>query len=215
MKIVFRATAILVLTGLLAACSSDPLIIDKNWVPKRMVGYISQLEPGYYGAKLTRVVFANGREMKADLVELQFIGQLPARNKPPYDIFAGRRCHSCESNLSIYIHSAGDGRLKRSAQRYRYPGSLYSRVNGSLVEQSRGFFGDCLPGHSQGVVVWFIRSRLDRPDWTQKVELVEPSGGSLDTTEIPSPIPPIKSTLKLVEEGRCREIPPRLMSTEP
>ena len=63
MKTVIKVTILLVFSGLTASCSGDPLIIDKNWVPKRMVGYISQLEPGYYGSKLTRVVFKNGKEM--------------------------------------------------------------------------------------------------------------------------------------------------------
>ena len=215
MKSVIKATLLLVLIGFAAGCTQrDPLIVDEAWVPKRMVGYITQLEPGYYGAKLTRVVYANGREMKADLVEMSFIGQLEARNKPPFNIFAGRRCHDCESNQSIYIHSPGDGRLKQKAQRYRYPGRVYSHVNGALVEESRAFFGDCLAGRSPGTVVWFLRTRLDRPNWVEKVEVVESTGTSLDISEIPAPIPPIENTLKLVEEKRCREIPPRLMSTE-
>lgn len=215
MKSVIKATILLVLTGLTASCSGDRLIVDKNWVPKRMIGYISQSEPGYYGAKLTRVVFKNGMEMKADLVELQFIGQLTARDKPPYNIFAGRRCHGCESNLSIYIHSPGDGRLRKRSKRYRYPGRVYSHVNGALVEESRAFFGDCLAGRSAGIVVWFVRSRLDRPNWAETVEVVESTGISLDVSEIEAPVPPIDATLKLVEEKRCREIPKRLMSTEP
>lgn len=214
MKTGIRVILLLALTGLASGCS-DPLIVDKNWVPKRMVGYISQLERGYYGAKLTRVVFQNGREMKADIIDLQFIGQLAARNKPPYTIFAGRRCHDCESNLSIYIHSPGDGRLRRGAKRYRYPGRVYSHVNGALVEESRAFFGDCLAGRSPGIVVWFLRTRLDRPNWVQQFVVVEVSGGGLDVSEINAPVPPIDGTLKLVKEERCREIPKRLMSTEP
>ena len=215
MKTVIKATILLVLTGLTVSCSVDRLIVDNNWVPKRMVGYITQLEPGYYGSKLTRIVFKNGSEMKADLVELQFIGQLAARDKPPYNIFAGRRCHGCESNLSIYIHSPGDGRLMKHSKRYRYPSRVYSHVNGALVEESRAFFGDCLAGRSAGIVVWFVRSRLDRPNWAETVEIVESTGSNLNVSEIGAPVPPIETTLKLVEEGRCREIPKRLMSTEP
>jgi hypothetical protein len=185
MKTAIKATILIVLTGLVSACAThDPLIVDKNWVPKRMVGYISEIEPGYYGTKLTRLIFKNGKEMKADLVELQFIGQLAARDKPPFNIFSGRRCHGCESNLSIYIHSPGDGRLKKKANRYRYPGSVYSHVNGALVEESRAFFGDCLAGRSAGIVVWFVRSRLDHPNWAETVEIVESTGKNLAVSEI-------------------------------
>lgn len=216
MKTAIKAPLFFLLMALASACSSnDPLIIDENWVPKRMVGYITQLEPGYYGAKLTRVVYKNGEEMKADLVEVQFIGQLAARNKPPFNIFAARRCHECESNPSIYIHSPGDGRLEEDSPRYRYPGRVYSHVNGSLVEESRAFFGDCLPGRSPGIVVWFLRTRLDRPNWEDKVIVVESTGTDLAVSEIEAPTPPIDGTLELVEQDRCREIPKRLMSTEP
>lgn len=214
MKTVIKATILFVLTGLTAACA-DRMIVDKNWVPVRMVGYISQLEPGYYGSKLTRIIYRNGEEMKADLVELQFIGQLAARQKAPYNIYAGRRCHDCESNLSIYVHSATDGRLKKKSKRYRYPGNVYSRINGSLVEESRAFFGECLPGRSSGILIWYVRTRLDLPNWVQKVEIIEPNDRGLDIAEIGVPVPPIDATLKLVEEKVCREIPKRLMSTEP
>lgn len=212
-KTFIRAVFLLGLAATLSGCG-DRLIVDKNWVPVRTVGYITQLEPGYYGAKLTRIIYRNGHEMKADLVDLQFIGQLPGREKPPYIIFAGRRCHDCESNQSIYIHSPGDGRLTRRSTRYRYPGQVYSHVNGALVEESRAFFGDCLGGYSSGVVVWFIRSRMDRPGWVEKVEVAETSGGSLRLTEIKEPAPKIDGTLALVKEKKCREIPSRLMSTE-
>ncbi len=47
------------------------------------------------------------------------------------------------------------------------------------------------------------------------MEVVESTGTSLDYSEIEAPVPPIDGTIRLVEEGRCREIPKRLMSTEP
>jgi hypothetical protein len=51
MKTAVKATILIVLTGLVSACSAqdslivdkkeDPLIDEKNWVPKRMVSDIS------------------------------------------------------------------------------------------------------------------------------------------------------------------------------
>ena len=133
MKTVFKATILFALTGLVSACSSDPLIVDKNWVPKRMVGYITELEPGYYGSKLTRVVFKNGKEMKADLVELQFIGQLAARDKPPFNIFSGRRGpRTRQAQLPPQSHRA------RRARRSRRHPPRRSASTGAPLSSAKG-----------------------------------------------------------------------------
>ena len=215
MRIWTRAILLITASGLVAACAPDRLIVDADWMPRRITANISQVEPGIYGPKNMTVVFRNRLEMRSDIVELEFIGQLSARNRPPYNIYAGRRCHGCESNRSIYIHSAFDGRMTRRTTRYRYPGRLYSRVDGQLVEESRAFFGDCLPGHSASTVVWFVRTRLDRVDWENEAQLVESLGSSLNSSILKDPAPVIEPTLELVAQGRCREIPGIRMSTEP
>jgi hypothetical protein len=210
-----RVIVLIMATGLTAACTQDRLIVDKDWMPRRITANISQVEPGIYGPKNMTVRFRNRTEMRSDIIELEFIGQLAARGRPPFNIYSGRRCHGCESNKSIYVHSAFDGRMTRRTTRYRYPGQLYSRINGGLVEETRAFFGDCLPGHSAGTVVWFVRTRRDRIDWENEVELVESLGTSLHHEIFKSPAPNIAPTLVLVEQGRCREIPGMRMSTEP
>jgi len=215
MRIWTRAILLITASGLVAACAPDRLIVDADWMPRRITANISQVEPGIYGPKNMTVVFRNRLEMRSDIVELEFIGQLSARNRPPYNIYAGRRCHGCESNRSIYIHSAFDGRMTRRTTRYRYPGRLYGRVDGQLVEESRAFFGDCLPGHSASTVVWFVRTRLDRVDWENEAQLVESLGSSLNSSILKDPAPVIEPTLELVAQGRCREIPGIRMSTEP
>ncbi len=209
-----RAIPLITAAGLLAACAQDKLIVDADWVPRRITGNVTQVEPGIYGPKHMTVEFRNRSEMRSDIVELEFIGQLSARDKPPFNIYAGRRCHGCESNRSIYIHSAFEGRMTNRTTRYRYPGRLYSHVDGQLVEHTRAFFGDCLPGHSASTVVWFVRTRLDRIAWENEVQLVESLGSSLNVDILKDPAPVIDPTLELVEQGRCREIPGTWMSTE-
>lgn len=215
MNILFRGTLWLLLAGLLAACSSDPLIVDRSWMPRQIVGHIGQVDKGIYGEKRATVMFRNGTEIRSDVVDLQFIGQLAARDKPPYIVFAGRRCYDCESNLSIYVHSPTSGRMTKRTKRYRYPGRLYSHVNGQLIEETRTFFGECLPGHSAATVVWFVRTRRDTPEWRELVVLVESLGSSLNEETLADPAPSIEPTLTLVEQKRCREIPGRQMSSEP
>jgi hypothetical protein len=189
MRIWTRAILLITATGLLGACAPDGLIVDKDWMPRRITGNIAQVEPGVYGPK--------------------------ARDKPPFNIYSGRRCHDCESNRSIYIHSAFEGRMTRGTTRYRYPGRLYSHLDGQLVEDTRAFFGDCLPGHSASTAVWFVRTRRDRIDWENEVQLVESLGSSLNIDTLKDPAPVVEPTLELVAQGRCREIPGTRMSTEP
>lgn len=215
MKFLLRGTLWLLLAGYLPGCSSDPLIVDKSWMPRQIVGHIGQIDKGVYGEKRATIVFRNGAEMRSDVVDLQFIGQLAARDRPPYIVFAGRRCYDCESNPSIYVHSPSDGRMTKRTKRYRYPGRLYSHVNGQLIEETRTFFGECLAGRSAATVVWFVRTRRDTPDWRELVILVESLGSSLNEETITDPAPSIEPTLTLVEQKRCREIPGRQMSSEP
>ena len=210
-----RVIVLIVATGLVTGCTRDRLIVDKDWMPRRITANISQVEPGIYGPKNMTVEFRNRTEMRSDIVELEFIGQLAGRERPPFNIYAGRRCHGCESNKSIYVHSAFDGRMTRRTKRHRYPGQLYSRIDGGLVEETRAFFGDCLPGHSAATIVWFVRTRLDRIGWENEVELLESLGDSLHHEIYKEPAPNIAPTLVLVEQGRCREIPGNRMSTEP
>ncbi len=215
MHIWMRALLLIATAGLITGCGQDRLIVDKDWMPRRITANIVQVKPGIYGPKNMTVEFRNRTEMRSDIVELEFVGQLAARNRPPFNIYAGRRCHGCESNKSIYVHSAFDGRMTRRTKRYRYPGQLYSRDDGQLVEETRAFFGDCLPGHSAATVVWFVRTRLDRVDWEDEVVLVESLGTDLSTQVLKNPAPNIAPTLLLVEQNRCREIPGMRMSTEP
>jgi hypothetical protein len=210
-----RAILLMTAAGLVTACAPDRLIVDKDWMPKRITANIAQVEPGVYGPRNMTIEFRNSAQIRSDIVELQFIGQLSAREKPPFNIYAGRRCHGCESNISIYIHSALDGRMTRRTKRYRYPGRLYSSVDGQLVEETRAFLGDCLPGRSASTIVWFVHTRRDRIDWENEVEIVESYGSSLNSDILKDPAPHIEPTLELVEQGRCREIPGISMNTEP
>ncbi len=215
MKVLPKGIQPLLLAALLVACSSDPLIVDRDWMPRRIVGHIGQVDDGIYGEKRATVLFRNGAALQSEVVDLQFIGQLAARDKPPYLIFAGRRCYDCESNLSLYVRSPTGGRMTGGSTRYRYPGRLYSHVNGQLVEETRTFFGDCVPGHSAATIVWFVRTRRDTLHWRDMSILLESLGSDLNEKTYSDPPLSIEPTLTLVEQNRCREIPGRQMSTEP
>ena len=215
MKTWLRVTVLLLTASVLAACAPDQLIVDKGWIPRRITGNVKHFGSGVYGPNYLNVEFRNREQMRSDVVELEFIGQLDAREGVPYNVYSGRRCHSCESNRSIYIHSAADGRLNNTIRRYRYPGRLYSSFEGSLVEENRVFLGDCMPGYSAATIVWFQRTRLDRVDWEDRVILVESDGITLNRSVLTDPAPKIEPTLGLVEKQRCRELPGRQLSTEP
>lgn len=206
---------LIAIASLLGACAPDRLIVDKDWIPKRVTGNFRHFGDGVYGPANLTIEFRNREQVRSDIVELDFIGQLKARDGAPFNIYSGKRCHNCESNRAIYIHSPTEGRMTTNTMRLRYPGRLYSRVDGSLVEENRVFFGDCLPGYSAATMVWFTRTRLDRVGWQDQVTLVESQGTSLRQKVLKDPAPLIDSTLDLVEQDRCREIPGAQLSTEP
>ena len=215
MTVLFRGILLALLATLMTACASDPMIVDSAWTPRQITGHIRQVDPGIYGPKRTTIVFRNGAEIQSDIVDIAFIGQLAARENPPFVIYSGRRCYDCESNPSIYVHSPTGGKLSKKSTRYRYPGRLYSHVNGSLVEETRMFFGDCMPGRSAATAVWFVRTRRDTIDWQDLVIVVEVLGSTLHEETLSEPAPSVDSTLTLVDLERCREIPGRRMSSEP
>lgn len=216
MRLFLRGSLFALLLGLLSACGyDDPLVVDKNWLPKRITGHIAQVEPGFYAERRSTIQFRNSAELRSDLVDMSFIGQIPARSKPPYVIFSARRCYNCESNRSVFIHSPTSGKLSKKSTRYRYPGFLYSHVNGSLIEKTRMFFGDCLPGHSAATVVWFVETKRDTIEWRKLVVIVEAFGNKLNEDVLENPAPVIEPTLSLVEQERCREIKGHPMSSEP
>lgn len=215
MRFLLRGGLFALLLGVVTACAGDPLVVDKNWLPRRIIGHIAQVEPGIYAEKRTTIEFRNRAELRSDLVDVSFIGQIPARSKPPYVIFSARRCYNCESNRSVFIHAPTSGRLNKRSTRYRYPGYLYSHVTGALIETTRMFFGDCLPGHSAATVVWFVRTRRDTIEWRDLVVVVEAYGNKLNEDVLENPSPVIAPTLNLVEQERCREIRGQPMSSEP
>lgn len=214
MKRLFLGMLTVLVFGFSAGCA-DRLIVDRGWMPKRIVGHIAKVGPGLYGEKRSTIEFRNGTEISSDVVDLQFIGQLATRNNPPYLILSGRRCYKCESNPSIYVHGPKDGRMSRRTRRYRYPGRLYSHLNGQLIEEVRFFFGECLPGRSEATAVWFIRTRRDTRNWQDITVLAETYGNDLKREKISNPPLSIEPTLTLVQDKRCRELPGRQMNSEP
>lgn len=214
MKRIILGTFLVLMSGFLTACG-DRLIVDRGWMPKKIVGHISKVGSGQYGAKRSTVLLRNGSEIRSNIVDLKFIGQLRARDNPPFLIFSGRRCYNCESNPSIYVHAPSDGSMSKRSRRYRYPGRLYSHLNGQLIEEVRFFYGECLPGRSEATAVWFIRTRRDTRDWKELTVLAEAFGNDLKREKFTKPALSIEPTLTLVDDKRCRELPGRQMSSEP
>ena len=74
--------ALLILaTGLLAGCVYDPLIVDRDYVPRRIISNISQVETGVYAPRNVTIKFRNRMEIRSEIVDLQFLGQLPAADE--------------------------------------------------------------------------------------------------------------------------------------
>jgi hypothetical protein len=161
------------------------------------------------------VAWSDGRHFTTTLFEVQVMGQLPAKNKSPFLILAGRGCQQCDANVSIYIHSPSDGPMQEEDKqpRYSFPGKQTYYLDGTPLFESRMFWGRCLPAHEYGVV-WFQRGKEEDSTWKPGVYFVEIVGDELHR-EFLEPLPTIDVTLQRVREGNCQELPGRDMTSEP
>jgi hypothetical protein len=157
----------------------------------------------------------DGRRFVTTLVGVRVIGQLPAATKSPFLVLAGRGCTDCDANVSIYIHSPSDGPMKPEAAQPRdsYPGKLSSYLDGTLLSESRMFWGRCLSGRAAGVI-WYQREKQEDGTWKPSVYFVEIVGDNLQSGFL-NPQPAIRTTLDRVGSGECRELPGHNMTSEP
>jgi hypothetical protein len=157
----------------------------------------------------------DGRRFVTTLFGVQVVGQLSATTKLPFLILAGRGCTECDANESIYIHSPSDGPMQPEAgqPRFSYPGKLSSYLDGTLISESRMFWGRCLSGRGAGVA-WFQREKQENGTWKPSVYFAELIGDKVESSFLKPP-PPIQTILAQVKSSACRELPGRDMTSEP
>ena len=207
-------TILLWLAALLLVCSSVWAGEMKAWVPAKIKYEKKQITKDFALHTGSVVTFRNGKTIKAEIVELAYIGQLKLAGKAPVIVFSERPSDECGANTTLYFHSPGNGLLKRDADYYGYPGKMYNYMDDSLVQDSRLFLDECLPDKGE-VAIWYDRVKDGTGVWKDAVTLPEVKGGKLHGDFIKPPLPGIGKSLVLVKSDGCREIPGRRMTSEP
>lgn len=188
---------------------------QKEWIPKS-IGAISAKTPNGAFASGSAILFNNGVKLETDLVEIDYIGQLPAGGAP-FLILSARGCDQCDMNTSIYILKPTREAFKDagSGARYTYPGELTAIGAGDeTVSESRFFWGKCLADQNEAAL-WFARDKTGSGGWENSVYAVSVVNGELAGKAFSRPLPSIEDTLKLAEKGLCLELPGTIGSEEP
>lgn len=189
------------------ACSSD------DWIPIKIKSHTVEHLPGSKISIGSTIHFANGKQMKSELIGMSYIGQLSSTGNAPYLIFSARS-NPWEGEIAIFMLSPSKGNIDVTErnQRFYYPGKLYElSAEHSLIHESRMFFGDCLIGYGS-VAVWFIKYRSGPGS---SVYIAEVRDGRLHTGFLKPPLPALKNTLSLVQDDQCIEVPGLDMTEEP
>ena len=104
------------------------------------IGILLLFKSGFAQSDYDKIVgqtifLKNGKEVKTEIFELKFLGQIRADLNSTYLILSGRPCDFCDANVSIYIHSPSqeDKSLNKNSPSYSFPGKLYYYLDNSLI----------------------------------------------------------------------------------
>lgn len=160
------------------------------------------------------LVFKGGNSFKTNLFDLEYIGQVKADQKAPYLIFSGRDCEECDANISLYIHSPSDGKLEveNGENRYQFPGIETDFETDSLLYTSKAFFGKIL--ENKFGVIWYENNLLENGKMGKSTFITFIKNGILKDT-IFADHKDLNETIRLFNEGLCKEIKGRKYHSEP
>lgn len=144
------------------------------------------------------------QSLTTSLHDLKHLGTLESpEGGSPYLLFSGRPCLSCPLDKSLYMLRPDGGKPVQ----FVYPGKVIDPKSGSLILESRAFFGKCLPSTNEDVYVVFQKERVDRRRYLQSSVFVARMGKyRIHESLMERRLPKISATLKRVRQKQCREI---------
>lgn len=155
------------------------------------------------------LTFRNGQSFTTNLYDLDYIGQLEkASGKAPFLILAGKPCEECDANRAIYFHSPSEGPMpgEEALMRYPFPGKELYYEDGSLLNESRFFFGEVMPGVNGAI--WYQNTKVEEGQFVENAYLVQVENGKLKGTQmLKEEVPDIDKTLQMVEQEKALEVP--------
>ncbi len=183
--------------------------IRAAWSPESIT---SQRQPNGLDSPAT-IRFHNGRRFATGLYDVKFLGVLPS-HAAPYVVLSGRGCTECDANISIYILSPiGPPAFEATAERYWSPGRETDRETRKIFRKSRAFLGECLPDLGDAII-WYDSLADANGHWRSGLSIAHIVGDTV-ASDLRIPPPPMSGTLRMVQAGKCAEIPGIDESSEP
>jgi hypothetical protein len=142
--------------------------------------------------------------LKTDFQELVYLGALRPPEGLPYFLLAGKPCAACPQSQEkgLYLIRPNGGKPTQLV----YPGKLIDSKTGSVVMESRAFFGQCLRDRGD-VYVAYQKEKVDRKNRLQpSVFIAEAMPRFLHESLLERRMPSFQETLKRVKAKQCREI---------
>lgn len=99
----------------------------------------------------SEIEFFSGVKVETEVVEFEFIDLIESNSGSIFILFAGRTCTECDMAKTIYISSIKNKKLNTD-RAYPYPGKQLSHEDGSLMMESRLFYGECLVSNEPSLV---------------------------------------------------------------
>ena len=159
----------------------------------------------------SQLSFSNGDVVSYSLERIKPIAVLRTPSGSPRILLSGADCTECDMNESIYLLPLKNqtGILPRSA----YPGNLKAYDTGELVEKHRMFYGRCLSNEDS--VVWSSDFVGDDNKWHHQNSVIRVKDGGSELADLLPSEGTLKSVLKRVANGECKELKGIDGTTEP
>jgi len=200
--------AVLIGAGLWSplAAQTQHFVVDSAWAPTRIeqpTGGVAG--PNDQGPNVLH--FRNGRSLAVHLFDVQFLGQLPRPNRPPFLLLGARGCHSCDIETQLFVVTPRADSLHQEGGAYGYAGTLRPSEppDTAAFHRARLFVGRCLTD-GEPTAVWFQAERDSTGKWKPAVYRLRVVNGSLHGAFL-TPRPRIERALEAVKAGSCYEIP--------
>ena len=179
---------------------------SRGWVPVR---FIQSRPPADSQAwNPDTIVFRNGRRLTSNLWSVAYVGQLARMAGPPFLVLSAIGCYDCDDMTHIYIALVSDAGLQTDQTPYSYPGAITPLESDTVVFRSRLFMGRCLNSPTE-LLLWFQDQRDSSGEWHHSVYHVQVRSDTLVRGRMPPPVPSLEATVRRVQSGHCRELPPR------
>lgn len=161
----------------------------------------------------TEIEFNGGHTVKTDIIEFKLMSFIKSKSGTKYIIYTGRTCTECDMRTSIYINAVSASHYN-SKTRYGYPGKIKYYLDGSLIEESRMFYGECTK-KDDPTIIWYTRYLGDDNKWHKTVYDIDFKG--METIKNLNNISykTLSKTEELVKAGKCIEVDGREGFSEP